>query len=133
MTAPAVAAGRFGAACLLGLALGLWYGFLRPLRPRWTALSDLLFLLGVFPVWVYLGFGICGGDLRPGYWAGLFLGGLAWELTVGKLLRPVFRLFWKGLGYIFGWPFPILKKIFTKIGKKVKNVFASEKKSGTIE
>ena len=133
MTAPAVAAGRFGAACLLGLVLGLWYGFLRPLRPRWTALSDLLFLLGVLPVWVYLGFGICGGDLRPGYWVGLFLGGLVWEMTVGKLLRPVFRGFWKELGYIFWLPVHVLKKFFIKTGKKAKNVFASGEKSGTIE
>ena len=44
MTPPALALQRFGAACLLGVGLGLWYDFLRPLRPRNTALSDLVFL-----------------------------------------------------------------------------------------
>ena len=48
MTPPELAAGRFLAACLLGAQLGVWYGFLRPLRPRWTALSVSLFLLGLF-------------------------------------------------------------------------------------
>ena len=44
MTDPALDARRFGIACLLGLALGLYYGFLRPLRPKHTVLSDFLFL-----------------------------------------------------------------------------------------
>ena len=65
MTAPALAAGRLAAACLMGLGLGLWYGFLRPLRPKFTLLSDLLFLLALFPSWVYLGFGICGWATLP--------------------------------------------------------------------
>ena len=42
MTPPALALQRLGAACLLGVGLGLWYDFLRPLRPRNTVLSDLL-------------------------------------------------------------------------------------------
>ena len=48
MTPPALAAQRFGLACLLGGGLGLCYGFLRPLRPKRTALSDLLFLPALF-------------------------------------------------------------------------------------
>ena len=57
MTAPALAAQRFGSACLLGVGLGIWYGFLRPLRPRRTALSDGLFLAGAAWAWLELGFG----------------------------------------------------------------------------
>ena len=46
MTAPALAAERFGIGCLLGAGLGLWYAFLRPLRRRRTGFADVLFLLG---------------------------------------------------------------------------------------
>ena len=45
MTAPVLAARQLGISILLGLALGGYYAFLRPLRPRHTGLSDLLFLL----------------------------------------------------------------------------------------
>ena len=44
MNSPQVVALRFGLACLLGCEVGLYYGFLRPLRPRFTVLSDLLFV-----------------------------------------------------------------------------------------
>lgn len=76
MTPPALSAQRFGAGCLLGVGLGLLYGFLRPLRPRHMLLGDLLFLLGVGWGWLYLDFAVCGGDLRPGYSLGLAVG--AW-------------------------------------------------------
>ena len=75
MTAPALAARCFGLACLLGVASGLVYGFLRPLRPRFTLLADGIFLLVLFRLWLHLAFGICGGDLRLGYAAGLAIGG----------------------------------------------------------
>ena len=107
MSAPAVAAQRLGIACLLGCGLGLYYGFLRPLRPKWTGLSDLLFLLGGFWTWLYMGFGVCRGDLRLGYTAGLVAGGFLWECTVGRWLRPVFRAFWDMAARIFRillWP-----------------------------
>jgi len=106
MTPPLAAAQRFGAACLLGLGLGLWYGFLRPLRAGHRQLSDLLFVPALFWAWLYLGFGICGGDLRLFYTAGLFVGLWGWEATFGRLLRPVFSMFWKiirgGLHKIWG-------------------------------
>ena len=73
MTAPALAFRHFCTACLLGVLLGVYYGFLRPLRPRFTTLSDLLFVLGAGWVWLYLGFAVCRGDLRLGYFAGLFV------------------------------------------------------------
>ena len=95
MTAPALAAARFLSACVLGLGLGLLYDFLRPLRPRYTTLSDLLFLLGTFLAWLVLGFGVCGGDLRLGYCGGLLVGGLAFHWTFGQLLGPVFCFIWK--------------------------------------
>lgn len=122
MTAPALATGRFCAACLIGMALGFVYDFLRPLRPRLTTLSDLLFLLALTVGWVYLGFGICRGDLRFGYTAGMLLGILLWEKTAGKVLRPMFSGFWR--------PF---QKFFAFFGKNIKKLFASRKKKVTIE
>ena len=76
MTAPGIAAERFGTACLIGAGLGLVYGFLRPLRPKFTALSDLVFLLALLWGWLYLAFGICRGNsgfptVRPWCWGAL--------------------------------------------------------------
>ena len=110
MTAPALAAARFSAACLLGMGLGVIYGFLRPLRPRLTVLADLLFLVCFGMAWTYLGFGICQGDLRIGYFAGLPIGILLWDQTAGRLLRPVFSGFWRLVRKILGVIFlPMVK------------------------
>lgn len=98
MNTPAETALRFGVAIALGGGLGLCYGFLRPLRPRHTTFADLVFVAVAFWVWLYLGFAVCRGDLRLGYTAGLVCGGFAWELTIGRLLRPVFYGFWGFLG-----------------------------------
>lgn len=107
MTPPALALQRFGIACLLGVGLGLLYGFLRPLRPRHTLLSDLLFLAGTAWVWLYLALAVCAGDLRLGYSLGLPIGAAAWEATVGRMLRPVFSFFWSAVGRLLAlaaWP-----------------------------
>ncbi len=107
MTPPAISLERFAWACLLGAGLGGLYGFLRPLRRRHPWLSDGLLLLGVGWVWLYLALAVCGGDLRLGYSAGLLVGAFAWEMTVGRLLQGIFRLFWQAVGRILGlagWP-----------------------------
>ena len=97
MTPPETAGANLAAACLLGALSGLVYGFLRPLRRRSAWAADSIFVLFTFLVWLYLGFGICGGDLRLGYWMGLLTGGFLWEMTAGRLLQPVFSGFWKCL------------------------------------
>ena len=66
MISPALAWGHFLAACLLGVGLGLVYDFLRPLRPRFTALSDVVFLAVLGYTLIYLFFGVCAGDIRGG-------------------------------------------------------------------
>ena len=66
MTAPATAARCFLAAVLFGLGLGPVYGFLRPLRPRYTAAADGLFLIAAFFAWLCHSFAVCGGDIRLG-------------------------------------------------------------------
>lgn len=132
MTEPALDAWRFGWACLIGGALGVYYGFLRPLRPRHTVLSDLLFLPALGYGWLYLSFAICRGDIRLGYTAGLLVGALVWESTVGRLLRPVFRWFWWLISKIWGIITMPFEKIFEKIRKIVKFLFARWKKWFTI-
>ncbi|MBO5837020.1 MAG: hypothetical protein J6Q92_03910, partial [Oscillospiraceae bacterium] len=118
MITPKVAFLRFLTAVLVGLGLGLYYGFLRPLRPKHTQLSDILFLPVAGWAWLYVSFAVCQGDLRLIYSIGLVCGAFLWEMTIGHLLRPVFRGFWG-----------VIRKIFTffitpwaYIAKKVVNL-----------
>ena len=92
MTAPETAARRFLLSCALGCLLGLIYGILWPFRHRFPKTGDALFLLAAFRIWLELTFGICLGDIRIGYLAGLLAGALLWELTLGRLLRPFFSV-----------------------------------------
>lgn len=127
MTPPALAVARFLRGCLLGIPAGIWYGFLRPLRPRFTALSDLLFLLGFYWCWIYFSFAVCRGDLRLGYAAGLFLGCFGFDRTAGRLLRPLFSLFWKGVFSVSETFTALIKKILKKQGKFEKFYLHLEK------
>ena len=118
-------------ALLLGGLLGVVYGFLRPLRPRWFA--DLLFVWALFAVWVQLVFGLCGGDLRFAYSATLLLGLGLWYMTLGQWLQPVFDFLWKQIFRIFSLIFFPVKKIWIKI-RKIRNfLFATDKKWVTIK
>ena len=126
MIAPAEMARRFLLSGGVGVLLGLFYGFLRPLRPRLTHLCDLVFVVSALLGWVYVSFGICLGQLHWGYTAGMALGGFLWECTAGKYLRPIFRKFWKILAYP-------LQKISHFFKRKSKKLFAFLKKWVTIE
>ena len=132
MTPPGLAAWRFAIACLYGVGLGVIYSFLRPLRPKRTILADGLFLLSVLLAWLQLGFEVCRGDLRFGYTAGLPIGIFLWELTFGKLLKPVFFGFWKAVAAVVGWILYPIQKIYQKILLFYKFLFASLKKWVTI-
>jgi hypothetical protein len=114
MTDPAVAVRALVSALGMGAGLGLCYGFLRPLRPRLTALADLLFIAATFWVWLVHTFALCGGNSRPVCLVAMAAGAVAWDRSFGRCLRPVFALFWRGIG----WPFekigPILRKIYKK-------------------
>ena len=118
MNTPQTAFSRFCVAVAMGLGLGLYYGFLRPLRPKHTHLSDFLFCLGGFWAWIYLSFGVCLGDIRIAYTAGLAVGGFLWEITLGRLLRPVFQKFWFVVGKIFSFLTYPLKFFWKKEVKK---------------
>ena len=82
------------------MVLGAVYGFLRPLRPKRTALADGFFVLAMLSGWLYVHFKVCGADIRPVYNLAMVLGGFGWECTAGILLRPVFRQFWREIGKI---------------------------------
>ena len=129
MTAPALSALRFLLALLSGGILGIVYGFLRPLRPRFTHFSDMLFTAAALYVWLFLHFRLCHGDLRVSYSIAMVLGGFLWELTAGRLLRPVFSVFWKGARKLWVFLWMPLKKIC----KKTKILFASGRKWVTIK
>lgn len=133
MISPAIAAQRFGISVLLGAVLGIYYGFLRPLRPKHTALSDLLFLPAAAYTLLYMAFAVCRGDLRPEHTVGLFLGGFGWELTVGRLLRPVFSFFWRTLGQIIRLFTDPYKNILKKLKKFCIFLLCSGKKASTIK
>lgn len=132
MTDPKLDGWRFLCACAVGLAAGVVYGFLRPLRSRRPVLGDLLFFPVMFYAWLYVSFAICRGDIRLGYTAGLFLGALCWEMTVGKWLRPVFFWIWNIIFGILSLIFLPFKKFLKKFCKNVKKLFALWKKWFTI-
>ena len=129
MTDPIVAARRFAIGFFLGAVLGLWYGFLRPLRPRHTTISDLLFLLGAGWMWLYYMFAVCRGDLRLGAFFALLLGCIVWERTAGLLIRPVFFGFW----HFLARSVRLLILPFKKFLAKIKILFALFRKSVTIK
>ena len=114
MNAPALSARYFLTACLLGCIGGVYYGFLRPLRPKHTVLSDLLFLPVLIYLWLQLSFGVCKGDLRLGYTAGLAVGAVVFDRTAGIWIRPVFWGYWRGLDSIWGWLTQPVKNFFKK-------------------
>lgn len=125
---PETAFFRLAASLLLGAALGLLYGFLRPLGRRHRHLADALVVLGAWWAYIYLGFGVCAGDLRLGYVWGLLAGAVVWEATAGRWLQPVFSGIWQILGVMWGLFWAPGKKFlqFTKI------LFASGEKWVTI-
>lgn len=140
MTMPSETAWLFLLAMGIGAGVGLFYGFLRPLRPRFTTLCDLLLLPVVFYAWIYHSFALCRGDIRFGHALGILLGALVWDRTVGRLLHPLFVGFWKLVGIIFLFLSRPVKfflkksadflKFLLAIGKKTITIRQKEKESG---
>ena len=129
MTVPAVAFHRFLTGLALGCALGILYGFLRPVRRGRAVIPDLVFAAVAGWVYLYYGFAVCRGDLRMGYMAALAVGALAWDRVFGRGLLPIYRGFWAQIGkFLRG-----IEKIVKKFLKIVKFFFASGKKWGTIK
>ena len=128
MIAPGEALRELLAGAALGGLLGVLWGFLRPLGKRRRNLCDFLFLLALAGGLCRLSFGICGGDLRPACLGAAALGGIGEEMTLGRLLAPVFYGFWSILSRFWGAVSAFWKNFF----KSAKNVFASAGKWVTI-
>ena len=126
MTPPLISARQFGWACLLGAVLALYYGFLRPIRPR--TLGDLLFLPAALWGWCYLSFAVCRGDIRVGITLGLLVGFFLFDITLGRWLRPVFSGFWRGFATLWGGFFRLVRNFFKKLWHFRKFFLASGKK-----
>jgi hypothetical protein len=112
----------------IGAGLGLCYGFLRPAPQALRHLWDFLFVCAAFYGWLYLGFGICGGDLRFGCTAAMVAGGIAADRTAGRLLHPLFAWFWGIIGKISRLLLGIIKIFFKKVQKFLIFLLASGKK-----
>lgn len=133
MMVPQKAAGELLLALALGCCLGAAYAFLRPLSRRLRALGDLLFLPVLLWAAVYLSFGICAGDPRLPVVLAAGLGWFLWEKSLGRLLHPVFSVFWHSLFRLFRFfarPVAILSKFIREFSKKA---YATGKKWGTIK
>ena len=130
MTVPSDAALRVLWGLWVGAFLGLCYDFLRPLRRRYNAPADAVFVVIALMAWVWYSFQICLGDIRLGGTASLGLGMLLWMGTVSLGVRKVFYWFWLVIFRIFSvffFPFAI---IFKKSMVFTKKVFAYGKKRG---
>lgn len=123
MMAPAAVGSIVLQALALGALLGALYDLLRVPRGRWF--FDGVFVLAVFAVWIYLAFGICGGDIRIGFTLALAAGAIVWCSTLGKLFRPLFSLFWCAV-------FRPFEKLFAFSGKIYKLLLAIGKKWVTM-
>ena len=128
MKTPIDALQHFAIALAIGAGLGVFYGFLRPLRRHHHWPADLIFIIGFFWGWLHLAFGVCRGDIRLGCSIGIPLGVLLWDKTVGRWLRPLFDGFWRLIGKILRAIFYPLEIFFKKIGKTVKFLLAIVKK-----
>lgn len=115
MTPPALLFSRFLMACLLGVGLGFCYSFLTSLPRKLIHLADSVFILLLFAFGIYLGFGICHGDLRPVYSIGLLVSAAGWHFSVGKHLQSLFSSFFRCLGQLFSFFCIPFKKIIAFI------------------
>ncbi|MBQ3000543.1 MAG: hypothetical protein IJD63_02215 [Oscillospiraceae bacterium] len=128
MTPPVLLFSRFLSACLLGGGLGIFYDLFTPLPRIVRHFTDALFVFALFACGIYLGFGICEGDLRPAYSAGLFVGFFLWRNTLGRLLRPLLSMLFGFAQGVFGKFWVLCRKISKNISGFCKKTFAIVKK-----
>lgn len=118
----------FARTMLWGLPLGAFRGFLAPLGRRHRHLADGLLLLATGAVWLRVGFGLWGGDLRPGWLFALAGGFGVWRAVPGRWVDSIWVPFWQGIWKILD----ILAGSAKKVLKISKILFPSREKSVTI-
>ena len=128
MTAPAEAGRFLLIAFLLGFLPGLLHSFLQPMRVHHRHIADLISVVALLYCWIYVGFGVGGGDLRLGYLLGMLGGWVLCICTVGKWLQCLFYGFFRFFGQIFAALRHIIRKIFVFFKKIPKVLFAIRKK-----
>lgn len=129
MISPAQVGQRLLLSLAAGAQLGLLYSFLRPIRSR--QLKDLLLLPALVYAWLWVGFAVCRGDLRLGYYAPMAAGAWASAKLASRWLGPFFGGFWGGAARLRGWIgefFLALGIIFRKKAKKYKKYLSIPKK-----
>lgn len=125
---PGEQAALFARTMLWGLPLGAFRGFLAPLGRRHRHLADGLLILATGAVWLQVGFGLWGGDLRPGWLFALAGGFGAWRAVPGRWADGIWVPFWQGIWKILD----ILAGSAKKVLKISKILFPSQEKSVTI-
>lgn len=129
MISPAQVGQRLLLSLAAGAQLGLVYSFLKPLRSR--QLRDILLLPALVYAWLWVGFAVCRGDLRLGYYAPMAAGAWASARLGSRWLGPVFGGFWGCLARLRGWLrefFRALGIIFRKKAKKYKKYLSIPQK-----
>ena len=100
-------AGCFLAGVLLGPAADLF----RSLHRRLPVLTQLVIGTEFFLCWLWLGFGLCRGDLRIGYLLGTAAGFCFWEWYFGTCTGAFFGKLWHAAAI----PLKFCLKFFHKI------------------
>lgn len=121
MTAPLDAGRCLLSAFALGFLPGLLHSFLQPLRRKHKHIADLFSVIALLWCWVYVGFGVCGGDLRMGYLGGMMAGFTLCIYTLGRWLQWLFHWFYAGIHRL-------LRNILAFFRKIRKVLFAIKKK-----
>ena len=71
----------------LGAAAAAAGDFLYPVQGRFRVLTDGVMSLWLVWIWLQISFGVCGGNIRLGFWLCAGLGAAAWTGTVSPRLR----------------------------------------------
>lgn len=132
MMPPAETARQFLPAILLGCALGVFHGFLRPLRLRIGWPAELPLCAAMVWGWLYLSFAVCRGDLRPAYTLCYLFSAILWDRTLGRWVGPLFSFFWQGIFQFLGFLSRFWKNFSRKCKNYAKILFATGKKEGII-
>ena len=108
---PGLVWNRLALCFLAGVLLGPAADLFRPLHRRFPVLTQLMIGTEFFLCWLWLGFGLCRGDLRIGYLLGTAAGFFVWEWSFSTCTEAFFGKLWHAAAI----PMKFCLKIFHKI------------------